>query len=57
MSRHIISCSDTDYYNLEVPLKQCMKKFYRDKVMNVTTLKDKVSGPDKETKLRQVKLT
>ena len=57
MSRHIISYSDTDYCNLEVPLKQCMKKFYRDKVMNVATLKDKVSGPNRETKLRQVKLT
>ena len=29
-----------------------MKKFCRDKVMNVTTLKDKVFGPDRETKSR-----
>ena len=34
-----------------------MKKFYRDKVMNVATLKDKVFGHDKETKSRQVMLT
>ena len=34
-----------------------MKKFYRDKVMSVVTQKDKVSGPDRETKLRQVMLT
>ena len=34
-----------------------MKKFYRDKVMNVVTLKDKVSGPNIETKSRQVMLT
>ena len=27
-----------------------MKKFCRDKVMNVATLKDKVSGLDRETK-------
>ena len=27
-----------------------MMKFYPDKVMNVATLKDKVSCPDKETK-------
>ena len=57
MSRHKISCRDTDYCNLEVLLKQCMKKFCRDKVMNVTTLKDKVSGLDREIKSRQVKLT
>ena len=29
-----------------------MKKCCRDKVMNVTTLKDKVSGSDRETKSR-----
>ena len=34
-----------------------MKKFYRDKVMNVATLNDKVSGLDRETKSRQVMLT
>ena len=28
-----------------------------DKVMNVTTLKDKVSGPNREIKLGQVMLT
>ena len=38
-------------------LRHCMKKFYRDKVMNAATLKDKVSGPDRETKSRQVMLT
>ena len=56
MSRHKIFCRDTDYCILEVMLKQCMKKFCRDKVMNVAILKDKVSGPDRETKSRQVKL-
>ena len=34
-----------------------MKKLCRDKVMNAETLKDKVSGPDRETKSRQVMLT
>ena len=38
-------------------LRHCMKKFWHDKVMNVTTLKDKISGPDKETKSQQVMLT
>ena len=33
-----------------------MKKFCLDKVMNVTTLKDKVSGLDREIKSRQVML-
>ena len=37
--------------------RHCMKKFCRDKVMNVATLKDKVSGPDKEIKSQQVMLT
>ena len=32
--------------------RHCMKKFCRDKVINVATLKDKVSGPDRETKSR-----
>ena len=30
--------------------QHCIKKFYRDKVMNVATLKDKISSPDRETK-------
>ena len=34
-----------------------MKKFCRDKAINVVTLKDKVSGPDRETKSRQLTLT
>ena len=34
-----------------------MKKFCLDKEMNVATLKDKVLGPDRETKSRQVMLT
>ena len=34
-----------------------MKKLCHNKVMNVVTLKDKVSGLDRETKLRQVMLT
>ena len=34
-----------------------MKKFCRDKVMKIATLKDKVSGPNRETKSRQVMLT
>ena len=34
-----------------------MKKLCRDKVMNVATLEDKVSGPDRETKSRQEMLT
>ena len=37
--------------------RHCMKKFCRNKVMNVATLKDKVFGLDKETKSRQVMLT
>ena len=37
--------------------QHCMKKFYRNKVINVATLKDKISGPDRETNLRQVMLT
>ena len=38
-------------------LRHCMKKFCHDKVMNVATLKNKISGPDKEKKSRQVMLT
>ena len=34
-----------------------MKKFYRNKGMNVATLKDKVSGPNRDAKSRQVMLT
>ena len=34
-----------------------MKKFCRNKVMNVATLKDKVYGLNKEAKSRQVMLT
>ena len=38
-------------------LRHFMKKLCLDKIMNVTTLEDKVSGLDKETKSRQVMLT
>ena len=38
-------------------LRHCMKKFCRDKVKNVATPKDKIYGPDRETKSRQVMLT
>ena len=38
-------------------LRHCMKKFCRDKVMNVVTLKDMVFCPDRETKSLQVMLT
>ena len=34
-----------------------MKKLCCDKVMNVAILEDKVSGPDREIKSRQVMLT
>ena len=34
-----------------------MKKLCRNKVMNVATLKDKVSCPDRETKSQEVMLT
>ena len=37
--------------------RHCMKKFNHDKVMNFATLKDKIFGPDRETKSRQVMLT
>ena len=36
--------------------QHCMKNFCRDKVMNVVTLKDKIFGLDRESKLRQVML-
>ena len=57
MSQHKISCRDTDYCNLEILLRHYMKKLCRDKVMNVATLEDKVSGSDREIKSRQVMLT
>ena len=57
MMRHKRSCRDTDCYNLEILLRHCMKKLRQDKVMNVTTLKDKASCLDKETKSQQVMLT
>ena len=56
MSRENFFCHDTDYCNLESLLRHC-KKSCRDKGMNVATLKDKVSGPNRETKLRQEMLT
>ena len=52
MSRQNFSCHDIDYCNLESLLRCCKKKSCRDKVMNVATLKDKVSGLDRETKSR-----
>ena len=57
MSRKKFSYCDTDYCNLESLLRHCKEKSCRDKRMNVMTLKDKVSGPDIETKSRQVMLT
>ena len=41
----------------KILLRHCMKTLCRDKVMNVATLEDKVSGPDRETKSRKVMLT
>ena len=41
----------------KILLRHCMKKLCLDKVMSVATLEDKVSGPDRETKLRQEMLT
>ena len=46
----IFSCRDIDYCNLESLLRHCMKKLCCDKVMSVAIMKDKVSGPDRETK-------
>ena len=40
----------------KIMLRHSMKKLFR-KVMNVETLEDKVFGPDRETKSRQVMLT
>ena len=36
----------------KILLRHCMKKLCREKVMNVATIEDKVSGPDRETKSR-----
>ena len=38
----------------KILLRHCMKKLCCDNVMNVATLEDKVSSPDRETKSRQV---
>ena len=57
MSRHNFSCRDTDYCDLESLLRHCKKKSCREKVMNVATLKDKVSSLDRETKSRKEILT
>ena len=57
MSRHKSSYRDTNYCNLEILLRHYVKNLCRDKVMNVATLEDKVFGPDKEIKSRQVMLT
>ena len=57
MSRQNFSYRDTDYCNLENLLRHYKNKSYRDKVMSVVTLKDKVSGLDRETKSGQVMLT
>ena len=53
MLRPNFSYHDTDYCNLEILLRHCENKSYCDNVMSVTTLKDKVSGPHRETKSRQ----
>ena len=57
MSRQNFSYRDTDYCNLESLLRHRKKNSCRDKGMNVTTLEDKVSSPEKETKSRQEMLT
>ena len=57
MSLHNFPYRDNDYCNLQSLLRHCKKKTYHDKGMNVVTLKDKVSGPDRETKSRQEMLT
>ena len=57
MSRENFSCRGTDYCNLESLLRHYKKKSCRNKGMNVATLEDKVSGPDRETKSRQEMLT
>ena len=41
----------------KIMLRHYMKKLCHDKVMNVATLENKVSSPDKEIKSRQVMLT
>ena len=56
----IFSCRDIDYCNLENPVetKNTQKKdLYRDKTIYVAAVKDKVFGPNRETKSRQVMLT
>ena len=57
--RHISLCCNimTNRRQNLLLLRHCMKKLCRDKVMNVATLKDKVSGSDRETKSRRVMLT
>ena len=50
MSRHKVSCATLIIATWKFLLRHCMKKLCRDKVMNVATLEDKVSGPDRETK-------
>ena len=52
MSPHKSSCRDTNYCNLEKPVATMYEEVMLDKVMNVATLKDKVSSPDRETKSR-----
>ena len=34
----------------KILLRHCMKKLCREKEINITTLEDKVFGPDRETK-------
>ena len=65
----IFSCRDTDYYNLENSVeterirrrKTSLTTRYEEVLlrqgMNVTTLKDKIFGPGRETKSRQAMLT
>ena len=48
----IFSCRDTDYCNLEKPVETQNtqnKDLYHDKTIYVATMKDKISGPDRET--------
>ena len=65
----IFSYRDTDYYNLEKSVeterirrrKTSLTTGYEEVLlrqgMNVATLKDKIFGPDRETKSRQAMLT
>ena len=64
MSKLGETCRDIKYHvtaliiaTWKIPLRHCMKKLCRDKVMNVVTLENKVSSPDRETNSRQVMLT